>query len=705
MKKFTLLLFLFFINSILIYGQVPEIFNYQGVLRNSSGELIKESNVSLQISIIEDNPDGNIAYSEIHTVTTNAYGQFAVKVGGGEAVGGDFSSINWSLGQTYLKLELDENGGSAFTELGTFQLLSVPYALNANSAARLGNNVEYLPSTDTLFVVRDYEGNPVFIVYPDGAEVVTNSGSKGKVGGFAVSGRTSTKAPGVNLLTVNADSTRIYVNEGSVKGKVGGFAVSGRTSTKNIGYDLLKVTTDSTRIFVNDDQSKGKIGGFAVSGRTSTKGLLNNYLQVAPDSTRIFVKDSVGGFGISNIQSGVSESFLNLNKQNYLIGHKTGDQISEGKYNSMIGYEAGFTTSSGSNNLFLGFRSGYSNVTGGNNVFIGTESGYVNQYTFQNTYVGYRSGYELSGASNTVLGSMSGENASGFNNTFIGTSAGRIATGGNNTFVGQGAGYGFPDENQGVRNTYIGQASGSKTTTGSYNVMLGFNSGYLNYAGANNTFLGYNTGRNITDGSGNIFIGYEAGKNIEDISNRLVIENSDADSTTALIYGKFDQDDLRINATVGIGSPASQFYGLRVNGGTSLNYSLYAYKGGYTPGSWSSGSDIRLKKDIRNIDTPLKKIKQLNGVSFLWKVNEFPDKQLSSKGQIGVIAQEVEKVLPELVFEDDEGFKAVAYDKLNAVLIEAIKEQQKTIEKQEQEILSLKDRLLKIENMLEEMNP
>lgn len=582
MKKnvFLLLLLLSFI--VTAYGQSPEKFNYQGVLRNSAGELLTKAEVSLRISIIEENPEGYVAYVEIHHVTTNDFGQFSLKVGEGETVSGDFSLINWMLGQTYLKLELDESGGSDFTELGTFQLLSVPYALHANSAAKLGNNVEFLPSTDTLFVVRDYEGNPVFIVYPDGAEVITNNEAKGKLGGFAVSGRTSTKSQGVNLLTVNADSTRIYVNEDSGKGKVGGFAVSGRTSTKDLGFDLLKITLDSTRIFVNDDQTKGKIGGFAVSGRTSTKGLLNNYLQVAPDSTRIFVKDSVGGFGISNIQSGVTESFLNLNKQNYLIGHKTGDQIDGGKYNSMIGYEAGYTTSTGSNNLFLGFRSGYSNVSGGNNVFIGTESGYVNQFTFQNTYVGYRSGYELSGASNTVLGSMAGENASGGNNTFIGTSAGRIATGGNNTFVGKGAGYGFPDENQGIRNTYIGQSTGSKTTTGSYNVMLGFNSGYLNYAGSNNTFLGYNTGRNVNDGSGNVFIGYEAGLN-ESGSNKLYISNSSTSSP--LIKGDFAVKKTTLNRILNLQGesafPTSPSEGdiIRLNGHSSLNDGIYVYTG------------------------------------------------------------------------------------------------------------------------------
>ena len=81
-------------------------------------------------------------------------------------------------------------------------------------------------------------------------------------------------------------------------------------------------------------------------------------------------------------------------------------------------------------------------------------------------------------------------------------------------------------------------------------------------------------------------------------------------------------------------------------------------------------------------------------------MDEFPEMELSSKHQIGVIAQDVEKVLPELISEDDKGYKAVAYDKLSAVLIEAIKEQQKYIETLENKNKQLEERLSKLEEAI-----
>ena len=84
-------------------------------------------------------------------------------------------------------------------------------------------------------------------------------------------------------------------------------------------------------------------------------------------------------------------------------------------------------------------------------------------------------------------------------------------------------------------------------------------------------------------------------------------------------------------------------------------------------------SDERLKKNIQPLASSLAKLAQLRGVSFKWK-DEPQD------NQIGLVAQEVEKILPEIVSTDSEGYKSIAYGKLTAVLLEAIKEQQQQIE-------------------------
>ena len=100
-------------------------------------------------------------------------------------------------------------------------------------------------------------------------------------------------------------------------------------------------------------------------------------------------------------------------------------------------------------------------------------------------------------------------------------------------------------------------------------------------------------------------------------------------------------------------------------------------------------SDKRLKENITNISSPLEKIQKINGVSFDWSEEHMKsqgdvDPMFSRKQDVGVIAQEVEEVLPEIVADRPDGYKAVRYEKLVPLLIEAIKEQQKQIEELKQ---------------------
>lgn len=91
-------------------------------------------------------------------------------------------------------------------------------------------------------------------------------------------------------------------------------------------------------------------------------------------------------------------------------------------------------------------------------------------------------------------------------------------------------------------------------------------------------------------------------------------------------------------------------------------------------------SDRRFKEDIQRITNPLEKLQKINGVTYHYKTTEFPASGFDNKEQVGVIAQEVEAVLPQLVFTDDKGYKAVDYSKLVPLLIESIKEQQQQID-------------------------
>jgi hypothetical protein len=116
-------------------------------------------------------------------------------------------------------------------------------------------------------------------------------------------------------------------------------------------------------------------------------------------------------------------------------------------------------------------------------------------------------------------------------------------------------------------------------------------------------------------------------------------------------------------------------------------------------------SDVTLKKDIEPLSSSLGKVMRLQGVSYDWKVDEYPDKGFTGDRQIGFIAQDVEKVFPELVRTDSKGYKSIYYAQMVAVLAEAIKEQQKEIselKKQQAMIGELTDKIAQLQKALEQ---
>ena len=126
------------------------------------------------------------------------------------------------------------------------------------------------------------------------------------------------------------------------------------------------------------------------------------------------------------------------------------------------------------------------------------------------------------------------------------------------------------------------------------------------------------------------------------------------------------------------------------------SYKLVTSNTGLTVnGDVNSTSDIRYKKNIEPIDNALEKVQSLKGVTFDWDNDAFPETEHTKKPEFteratGVIAQDVEKVLPEAVRENEDGFKNVAYGNMVGLLIEAIKEQQTQIDELKAEVAELK---------------
>ena len=125
------------VNSASSTTNIPKRFNYQSVIRDTSGVLVTNRTIGLKVTLSRGPQLGDL-YSETHQLTSNSNGLITSSIGGGNPVLGSMDSIDWSLGDVYIKTEVDVNGGTNYVVLNTNQLLSVPYSLYSLNS---GNSV------------------------------------------------------------------------------------------------------------------------------------------------------------------------------------------------------------------------------------------------------------------------------------------------------------------------------------------------------------------------------------------------------------------------------------------------------------------------------------------------------------------------------------------------------------------------------------
>jgi hypothetical protein len=590
---------------ILCHAQVPQGFNYQAVARDGQGNLLSQINLTVRITIIQDD---NLIWSEEHAVSTNESGMFSMVIGDENVTGsgsaGSFASIDWGSGTFSMGVEI--NQGNGFADLGVFPLQSVPFAMYA--AGGSGAEPQDLMIADnTLFL----SGDPT----PDGIDlqpVVSNISGWNKsvdsvftynyVGvGTNITNRTSLAVQGLNtepevplfevrredgvpVFAVFNDGVMVYVDE-EKKSVKGGFAVGGyQKGSKGVTQEYMRVTPDSVRIYVPDAvPQKGVKGGFAVGGYSkSSKGNLHDLMYVTTDSIRLYVPDKENDMGYVGLQGGFAvETFSTdldtVRPREYIMGMNRGItrfNTADNRNGFAIGSQGEGWGSTYMQvtpvNTFLGFESGvntrnnpdaWNSNQGSRNLFLGYKAGQNNKYGHHNVFLGYQSGMELmgdsldamTGAYNILIGPNSGRALSeGFANIFLGRSAGELsASGEGNIFVGEFAGRESVDGNA---NIAIGNHAGTSLGS-SDNVMIGSWAGAFNNAGNANVMIGTNAGRN-SPGSRNVFIGNFSGIN-EEGSDRLIIENSE--SSNPLIFGDFSNDLLRFNAEVGINTAPGNY--------------------------------------------------------------------------------------------------------------------------------------------------
>lgn len=308
----------------------------------------------------------------------------------------------------------------------------------------------------------------------------------------------------------------------------------------------------------------------------------------------------------------------------------------------------------GALSLFAGLGAG-AVTTGGQNTFVGANAGAANTSGNFNAFFGFNAGAAMvTEFNNAFFGARAGESNRGFSNAFFGTDAGRLSTTTSD-------------------NTFIGAFAGVNNTTGGTNIFLGRSAGDTNTTGSNNTIIG----QRADVGSNNL-------SNATAIGARAQVTQSDS-----LVLGSINGvNGATADTKVGIGTTAPatplQVVGdIRV-GTAGTNGCVQRFDATAIAGTCSS--DLRFKRNITPFTSLLDKFTQLRPVHYYWRAADFPAKRFGAGQSYGLIAQEVEQVMPELVSVDAEGYKLVDYSKLPLLAVQAIREQQSLIERQRSQL-------------------
>ena len=477
--------------------------------------------------------------------------------------------------------------------------------------------------------------------------------------------------------------------------------------------------------------------------------------------------------GAANTATGVFSLYSNqTGNSNTALGYAAMVSNTSGILNTAIGARSLNNNTTGFSNVAVGVHALYSNITRSNLVAIGDSALYrngfnatINTHAISNTAVGSKSQYSNStGSYNTSLGFNSlYSNSLGMWNIAIGYGAmGQTTNSGNNVAIGNYAlsktvrkysvaigdsalayhsGFFFDDGT--ASNVAIGYKALKGQVVGFENTGIGTSAGENNQSGIGNVYVGYKSGYNSLSGGINVYLGYKSGFNAFG-GSKLYIENSEADSLSALIYGDFSADSLLLNAKtinrnsfnirganvleMGYGVAGKQtdagkisyggfgdanFLGI-VGAGTDVNGNDRVIKlwseGGlrvrgnalpdannlYTLGNsttrwkevWTNAgaintSDANLKTNITTSPYGLEEVMRMHPVQYNWKSN--PGEDL----QIGFLAQDIQKIIPEAVVVPANGDPlGMKYTELIPVLVKAIQELKN-------EILELKKQLKK----------
>jgi hypothetical protein len=564
----------------------------------------------------------------------------------------------------------------------------------------------------------------------NGATIGATTASTGKFSDLTDTGLTSGRViyagTGGNLVddadfTFNG-TTVTMANDASISGLTVGKGAGAVSSNTTVGNGALASGSQSG-IFntaVGNDALKVNTSGLANSAfgsRTlsaNTTGQLNTAI-----GDNALVVNTTGSNNTAIGQSNLSQNTTGGN--NTAVGQFSLNANTTASNNTAVGYQTMYSNTTGDGQAFGAFAL-YSNTTGTNNTAIGATALYANTTGANNSAIGLASlRFNTTGGANTALGTSAlYSNTTASNNTAVGYQSFYTA---NRTADANGY------------NTGIGFQSGYLVTTGNFNTFLGQSAGYNNTTGSINSYLGTGAGSQMTTGSKNTIVGSYTGNagglDIRTASNYIVL--SDGDGNPRVIHNG--------NTLIAAGSSTSA-YGSRVfqvnaavDGifGTTMQYTssggspqiLQLYLSAQAPNNTGSvfieSSDtgalrfqVRSNGGIANFsgnnvnlsDAREKTNVELAG-SYLDKICAIPVKTFNYIDQnrdeddgltLGVIAQDVQAVAPELVMESNWAGKnepekmrlSIYQTDLQYALMKAIQELNAKVEAQALEIAQLK---------------
>jgi uncharacterized coiled-coil protein SlyX len=329
--------------------------------------------------------------------------------------------------------------------------------------------------------------------------------------------------------------------------------------------------------------------------------------------------------------------------------------------NTAEGSDALFSLTTGTDNTAIGFDALYSNTTGNSNTATGSQALISNTTGIRNTANGFAAlESNTTGERNTATGRAAlANNTTGNHNTANGQNAlFANSTGMQNTATGS---FAMVFTTTGNQNTAEGFGAMLFNTTGNHNTGTGYFAVYQNTTGNNNTGYGYSALLNNTTGDGNIALGNFAGSNLTTGDKNIDIGNLGvaAEANTIRIG---TQGTHTRTFVAGITGAAVTGVAVKVNGAGQIG---------------TAPSSQRFKTEIKRMDKASEAILALKPVTFRYK------KEIDPQGspEFGLIAEEVEKVNPDLVARDADGkVYTVRYEAVNAMLLNEFLKEHRTVQ-------------------------